>query len=42
MNNLFICNYFIHPVKLQMRIVSPSPKGKKKNQGVKMFVLSLS
>lgn len=29
MNNLFICNYFLHPVKLQMRIVSPNPKEKK-------------
>lgn len=33
MNNLFICNYFLHPVKLQMRIVSPSPKGKKEESG---------
>lgn len=29
MNNLFICNYFLHPVKLQMRIVSPNPKEEK-------------
>lgn len=40
MNNLFICNYFLHPVKLQMRIVSPNPKEKKMNQGVKMFVFA--
>lgn len=40
MNNLFICNYFQHPVKLKIKIQSPSKKtkGKKEAPSATIFI----